>query len=495
MEILLNNFFDLKIFIVEIFLLISGVSMLIFGVYICNMEKYKFPVLIKEFNYFTILISLISIFLVSNNFDGALVLESGFFMVDDLISFLKIFILLVVIGFSIASMNYTDKVSINFFEYNVLILFSIFGLLAFISSNNFIALYLTLEIQSLSFFILASIKRDSAFSTEGGLKYFILGAFSSGLLLLGFSFIYGFLGVTDFESISKFLLSFDNYVFLDKFVLGGFFILFALLFKLVVVPFHMWAPDVYEGAPYPVAMFFSVIPKIGVFFIFIKLLFVVFYDLIIFWNSLIFYCSLGSIFLGISLALYQKRIKKFLVYSSISHMGFMLIGFSTGTFEGLQSLFFYFFVYIIMSLNIWSFFLLIFKNKGNSLIRNITDLQGLVQSNKVLAFSFLVNLLSMAGIPPLAGFFIKFYIFFSSVNVSLYTLVFFALFFGAIGVFYYIRIIKLIFFDKRKSFDFYVDSSNSIAFIFLGFYFLISIFFFVFVNDCLFFIEYLLLAI
>ena len=213
MEILLNNFFDLKIFIVEIFLLISGVSMLIFGVYICNMEKYKFPVLIKEFNYFTILISLISIFLVSNNFDGSLVLESGFFMVDDLISFLKIFILLVVIGFSVASMNYTDKVSINFFEYNVLILFSIFGLLAFISSNNFIALYLTLEIQSLSFFILASIKRDSAFSTEGGLKYFILGAFSSGLLLLGFSFIYGFLGVTDFESISKFLLSFDNYVF------------------------------------------------------------------------------------------------------------------------------------------------------------------------------------------------------------------------------------------------------------------------------------------
>jgi len=318
-------------------------------------------------------------------------------------------------------------------------------------------MFLALEIQSLSFYILATLKKESAFSTEAGLKYFILGALSSGFLLFGISLIYGITGTTNYEALAKLVLNFDYNLFFDKniifnfeyterLILGLIFLMTGFFFKMAAAPFHLWAPDVYEGAPTSVSMIFAVIPKIGIFVVFVRIFYFVFYDLIYIWQNISIIIALFSICFGSLASLRQLRIKRFLAFSSVTHVGFLLIAFSTGTFEGLVALFFYLVFYVIMSLNIWTIVILLELKKNR--LKFITDLQNLAKTNPIISITFLVNLFSMAGVPPLAGFYAKSYVFLSALDSSLYFLTIFAILFSVLSAFYYIRFIKIIYFDK-----------------------------------------------
>jgi NADH-quinone oxidoreductase subunit N len=392
------------------------------------------------------------------------------------------------------------------FEYNLLILFSIFGILCFISSYDLVSLYLALEVQSLSFYILATLKRDSGFSTEAGLKYFILGALSSGFLLFGISLIYGLTGTTNFESLTKIVLSFDLYdsmlrfstfsfSFSDRLILGMFFVMFGLLFKMSAAPFHMWSPDVYEGSPTSVTILFAVVPKIGLFVVFSRLLFFTFYDLINVWQNIIIVVSLLSIIVGTFGALRQYRIKRFLAFSSITHVGYLLIGFSTGTFEGLSSIFFYLLIYIVMSLNIWAIVILLeIRKKKTIRLKYLTDLQNLSRNNPVLSITLLINLFSMAGVPPLAGFYAKVYVFFSALEISLNVLVIFGILLSVISAFYYIRFIKIIYFDNSNNSLFLTQKIDLKKAYLLGITFYFILFLFIRPDPILLFVERLSLS-
>jgi NADH-quinone oxidoreductase subunit N len=398
----------------------------------------------------------------NNNFTN-IIIFNNLLVIDSFVSIMKMFLVFSTFCCILSSLQYFKKENINYFEYVILLMFSTIGLMFFVSSYDLVSMYFALEVQSLSFYILASIKKDSAFSVESGLKYFIIGAFSSGLLLFGISLIYGLAGTTNFENLSKLFIGFNCLTSLDglnffinslenRLVLGIIFILVGLLFKLTAVPFHMWAPDVYEGAPTPVSMLFASVPKIGVFIMLIKICFFIFYDIIFLWQFICLICALLSIVIGTLATLNQYKIKRFLAYSSISHVGFLLLGLSVGTIEGIQSLLFYLILYTVMALNVWSIVLsLEIQDKNHKRLKYITDLQGLIQSNPVLGYFFLINMFSMSGIPPLAGFFSKAYIFFAALEGSLNILVIIGILFSIISAFYYIRFIKIIFFDTSNN--------------------------------------------
>ena len=314
-------FFDLfnhnfKLFLPELFILLTGIFILFLGAFIINIRRYKYPYLVKELHYLIIFIFTISFFLLVNNPIRNFIIFNNLLIIDDFSSSIKGIVLLATIGCLLISFDYLEKEGFNMFEYNLLILFSIFGILCFISSYDLVSLYLALEVQSLSFYILATLKRDSGFSTEAGLKYFILGALSSGFLLFGISLVYGLTGTTNFESLTKIVLNFDLYEsignfsaltfsFSDRLVLGLLFIMFGLFFKLSAAPFHMWSPDVYEGSPTSVTILFAVVPKIGLFVVFSRLLFFTFYDLIGVWQNVLIIVSLLSIMIGTFGALRQ----------------------------------------------------------------------------------------------------------------------------------------------------------------------------------------------
>jgi len=392
----------------------------------------------------------------------------------------------------VVSFDYLKNEQINLYEYSILLMCALLGLMLFVSSFDLISMYLSLELQSLSFYILATLRRDSAFSAEAGLKYFILGVFSTGLLLFGISLIYGVAGTTNFENLSKLFMNMDlfesynilniiNFDVNDRLVLGMVFLMIGFFFKLAVVPFHMWAPDVYEGSPTPVSLFFALLPKLSLIGLFIRIFFFIFYDLVLIWQYICLIGSLASIIVGTFAALRQYKIKRFLAYSGISHIGFLLLGFSTGSIEGLQSLIFYLLIYFVMTLNIWTVVLSleVRHNNKNVPLKYITDLQGLGKSNKLLGATFLVTLFSMGGIPPLAGFFAKVSVLFSAMEMSLNYMVVIAILFSIISTFYYIRFIKIIFFDTPK--NSYVFQTNSISYgkaIILGVTFYFMLFFF-----------------
>jgi proton-translocating NADH-quinone oxidoreductase chain N len=350
-------------------------------------------------------------------------------------------------------------------------------------------MYISLEIQSLSFYILASIRKGSAFSTEAGLKYFILGAFSSGILLLGIMCIYGVAGSTNFEDLGKLFigfdylkLSFDIFNIYNQVILGIICIMIGILFKLTAAPFHMWAPDVYEGAPYPVTIIFSVVPKIGMVAVIIKVFYFALYEGLFYWQSIGILCGMLSISVGTLKTLQQNKIKRFLAFSSIGHVGFLLLGFSTGTIIGIQSLLFYLFIYTVTMLNVWAIFisLEIFNRNSYKQLIYINDLQGLYKSNPLLAYTLAINMFSMAGIPPLAGFFAKFYILFAGLESSFNLAVIGAILLSVISAFYYIRLIKIMFFDESNNGLLYnINNTNYGHSLVLGSTFLFILFLFI----------------
>jgi NADH-quinone oxidoreductase subunit N len=312
-----------------------------------------------------------------------------------------------------------------------------------ISSNDLMVFYMGLELQSLALYVLATFNRDQLKSSEAGLKYFVLSALSSGLLLYGCSLIYGFSGSTNFNIISNQLNS-NEYVL----TFGIVFILVGLAFKISAVPFHMWAPDVYQGSPTTVTLFFTMVPKIAALTVFIRFLYVPFLNLIDQWQMIIVFLSIASMLFGAIAAIGQTNIKRLIAYSSIGHIGYTLAGLATGSNEGIQSSIVYISIYIIMNLALFSCLLMLKRN--NEYYEEIEDLSGLSKNHPLLSLSLLIILFSLAGIPPLAGFFAKFYIFKAVLEQSMYFLAIVGLLSTVIAAFYYLRVIKIIYFDKEK---------------------------------------------
>jgi NADH-quinone oxidoreductase subunit N len=316
-------------------------------------------------------------------------------------------------------------------------------MMVMISAYDLIVFYIGLELQSLSLYVLAAFNKDKAKSSEAGLKYFVLSALSSGLLLYGCSLIYGFSGSTNFYLISENIHSseYGN-------VFGIVFILVGLAFKISAVPFHMWAPDVYEGSPTSVTLFFAIVPKVAALTVFIRFLYVPFVDLIDQWQMIIIFLSLASMIFGAVSAIGQKNLKRLIAYSSIGHMGYALAGLAVGTNSGIQSSIIYICIYLIMNLG---FFCCLFMMKRkDEFFDNLEDLSGLSKNHPIVSLSMLILLFSLAGIPPMAGFFAKFYIFMSVIEESMYFLAIVGLVTTVVSAFYYLKIIKIIYFDSPK---------------------------------------------
>ncbi len=365
------------------------------------------------------------------------------YKIDYLSSFMKILTMISGIFVLITSSRYLKLFKIFQIEYSILILSSILGMMVMIGSHDLIVFYIGLELQSLALYVLASFNRDQIKSSEAGLKYFVLSALSSGLLLYGCSLIYGFSNSTNFIIISENINS-NQY----GFTFGIVFILVGLAFKISAVPFHMWAPDVYEGSPTSVTLFFAVVPKIAALTVFIRFLYIPFFNMIDQWQTIIIFLSISSMIFGAVAAIGQKNLKRLIAYSSIGHMGYALAGLSIGTNEGIQSSISYIVIYLVMNLGLFT--CLFMMKRNNEYYEKIEDLSGLSKNHPLLSLSLLIILFSLAGIPPMAGFFAKFYVFTSVIQESMYFLAITGLFSAVISAFYYLRIIKIIYFDKEQ---------------------------------------------
>ena len=447
----------------EIFLCLSIMTLLIIGVFKKNSSN-----LIYNLSIISLLgcLALIFNFPISKNVE----LFNNSYKIDYLSSFMKILTILSGIFVLLSSSKYIQIIKINKIEYPILALSSILGMMVMISSNDLILFYIGLELQSLALYVLASFNRDNALSSESGLKYFVLSALSSGLLLYGCSLIYGFSGSTNFNLIAE-NINQSSY----GLTFGIIFIIVGLAFKITAVPFHMWAPDVYEGSPTSVTIFFAMLPKIAALTVFIRILYVPFLNIIDQWQIIIVFLSIASMLFGAIAAIGQKNLKRLAAYSSIGHMGYVLAGVSTGTNQGIQSSITYTSIYLFMNLAFFS--CLFMLRRDEKYFENIEDLSGLSKKHPVLSFSFLIVLFSLAGIPPLAGFFAKFYIFSAVIEKSMYFLAIIGLLSTVIAAFYYLRLIKIIYFDSEK--EKYESNHNiglkiSLAFssIFILFYFL-----------------------
>jgi len=419
----------------ELFLSFSIMTLLMIGVFL--KKSYKL------INILTITSLIFTTALVLNQQDETIKIFNNSYIVDNLSNLMKVITLLFCIFVLFSSREYVKINNIDKIEYPILILTSVLGMILMISSYDLIVFYLGLELQSLSLYILASFKRENERSTEAGLKYFVLSALATGLLLYGSSLIYGFTGSTNFEIISKNLDSNNIGA-----VFGIVFIIIGLAFKVSAVPFHMWTPDVYEGAPTSVTSFFALIPKIAAITVFIRFMYVPFLNVIDQWQTIIVFISIASMILGATAAIGQKNIKRLMAYSSIGHMGYALAGLATGTNSGIQSTIIYLIIYLTM--NLGAFGCIFMLKRENIFYENINDLSGLSKNHPLLALSFLIILFSLAGIPHLAGFFAKFYIFMSVIETKMYTLAIIGLLTTVVSAFYYLRIIKINYFDKPK---------------------------------------------
>ena len=377
---------------------------------------------------------------------GRMVAFGGQFIVDDFAHFMK---WLVIIGSSLAiimSINFNEQESIARFEYPVLILFATLGMFMMVSANDLISLYVGLELQSLALYVVAAFRRDSLKSSEAGLKYFVLGALSSGMLLYGCSLIYGFAGTTSFDGLATLFKGLGGTGPSVGLVVGLVFLIAGLAFKVSAVPFHMWTPDVYEGAPTPVTAFFAVAPKIAAIALFIRVLTGPFGVLIADWQQVIVLISIASMVLGALAAIWQDNIKRLLAYSSIGHMGYALIGLAAGTEAGVRGILVYMTIYLAM--NVGTFCCVLAMRRNGRMVEGISDLAGLARNQPMLALSLAIFMFSMAGIPPLAGFFGKLYIFLAAIESGLYTLAIIGVLASVIGSYYYLRIIKIMYFDE-----------------------------------------------
>jgi len=386
----------------------------------------------------------LTVFLVATVSGPHMTTFGGMFVSDPFASYFKILVLIAAALSLILAKDFLERQGIARYEFAVLMLLATLGMMMMISANNMLSLYLGLEMQSLALYVIAAFNRDDVRSTEAGLKYFVLGAVASGMLLYGASLVYGFSGTTDFEVLAG--------LFMDPhaeasvgLIVGIVFILAGLSFKVSAVPFHMWTPDVYEGAPTPVTAFFSVGPKIAAMALFIRVMVGPFGDLVQHWQQIVILISVASMVLGAFAAINQTNIKRMMAYSSIGHVGYALIGLAVGTEAGIRGVMIYMAIYLFMNLGAFTCILAMRRNERP--VEDISDLAGLSKTHPMVAAAMAVFMFSMAGIPPLAGFFSKFYIFLAAIEAELFTLAVIGVLSSVVGAFYYIRIIKVAYFD------------------------------------------------
>ena len=484
----------------DLFFGLSILFLILHSILLVSNKKKNYPIIQKSVIKLSIL-TLILTFLLFYNTE--LIYNCSFFDNNIVIDNISIFSKLIIALFSIMCFfiieDYLNTQNINSFEYIILILFSILGIFIICSSNNLITLYLAIEIQSLSFYLLAAYKKSSIFSTESGLKYFILGSFSSSFFLFGSSLIYGATGTINFEDLKDlfFLLqsknnqetNFISFSEINLLELGLIFVLISLFFKLALAPFHVWSPDVYEGSLTSSTIFFAIVPKLGIFIILIRFFYYSFYGFIFNWRYCFMLIALFSVIVGSFAGLEQKKVKSLLAYSSVGHMGYSLLSFSAGTFEGLQSLICYLLIYMLSSLSVWTIFISLnlkkqYLKKTN---KDLTDFALLIKSNQCLSIAFTLALLTLAGFPPFIGFFAKFNVFFAAIESFMYFASITAIFCSVISTFYYVRLIKIIYFENGIAGKLYkpINYTNSLIISSCSFLFI-----YLFINPNLFYFFY-----
>ena len=451
------DFTSLKIFIPEIFLSISILFQLFLNVCTITNFRNNYPIINVEVFlqcFFTILCLFFLCFNVKIEayfFNFLFSQDVSVFYIKLLIIFTSIFALLPI------TRGFTNQ-NLNFFEYYSIFLISVLSTLLLVCCSNLLSVYLVLEMQTLSFYILASFKRDSAFSTEAGLKYFVVGSFISGLFLFGSSNIYGLTGTLSFNGL---MLLFDlpfselTSVYYKFLSFSTLIITIVFLFKVSAVPFHFWSPDVYEGSPLASTIIFSLIPKFAIFYLFLKWLFII--DNFLEIKNLLLICGIFSIFLGSFMAIKQKRLKRLIIYSSIAQTGFLLVALSLNNLKGLTSIYFFLIIYVITSILVWIVFSLFFnfQNKVNIFLKRLntpiflSTLSSFFKINKIWSVSNIIIFFSLAGIPPLVGFFSKLFIISAVIDYKNLFSSFILLIVSAVSIFYYLRVIKIIFFDKN----------------------------------------------
>ena len=369
-------------------------------------------------------------------------------VVDGFGTFMKV---LVLVGAAVAipmSVDFFRRAGVDRFEFPVLILLATVGMMLMISANDLITLYVGLELQSLALYVLAAFLRDDVRSTEAGLKYFVLGALSSGMLLYGCSLIYGFSGTTNFTDLAKGIASLGGHGAGIGLIVGIVFLVSGLAFKVSAVPFHMWTPDVYEGSPTPVTAFFAAAPKVAAMALFLRAMTTPFGEIAAQWQQIIIFVSIASMLLGAFAAIGQGNMKRLLAYSSIGHVGYALVGLAAGGEEGIRGVLVYMTIYMIMTLG--TFGVLLVMRKDGKPVEAIQDFAGLGRTHPWLAFVMAAFMFSLAGVPPLAGFFAKFYVFISAIEQGLYTLSVIGMLSSVVSAFYYLRVVKIMYFDAPE---------------------------------------------
>ena len=451
--------FIFKAFWPELFLSLSIIFLLLFDSQLINNLKFQFPILENEI-FFQIYTILFYVFLLILN-NEILGYDSNLFFLNDLTSQkVKIFFSGFCLLFFVIIWRSFIVQKLNFFEYFIILLLAILSLLFLSNSFNLLSIYLCLELQSISFYVLASFQRDSIFSSEAGLKYFISSSLISGVFLLGCAFIYGSYGTLNLHSINILnIIEFsESYQLIINFItFGSFCIIGTFLFKLVIAPFHFWLPQIYDGAPLSATIIFSTLPKIILFTVFLRFWSAV-SPLLYFSHTLLFFIGVFSIFFGLLKALKQKRLKKLYIYSSISQMGLPLCALVDNSLESFTVVYFFLFVYLLTSVLMWGTFVLInlnqnkvylnTKNKINTYPVFISSLKHLITNNSTLALAFLFILFSFGGVPPFAGFLSKIYIYFALIQGNKYEIAAIIFYISAFGVYYYINILKVIFYEN-----------------------------------------------
>jgi NADH-quinone oxidoreductase subunit N len=369
----------------------------------------------------------------------------GAFVNDGFARFSKVLILLGSALTIVMAQGYFEREKIARFEFPVLVIFATVGMLLMVSASSFLALYMGMELQSLALYVLAAFNRDSVRSSEAGLKYFVLGALSSGMMLYGISLIYGFTGTTDFAHVAAVVRETGAPIQIGL-IIGIVFLISGLAFKVAAVPFHMWTPDVYEGSPTPITAFFAMAPKIAAMALFLRAVIVPFPDAIHQWQQIIVVASVLSMILGSVAAIGQTSFKRLMAYSSIGHMGYTLLGLAAGSRAGVEGVLIYLTIYLFTNAGVFACVLAM--KRGGQMVETISDLSGLARTQPRMAFALAVFMLSLAGIPPLAGFFAKFYVFLAAIQAHLYAAAIIGVLASVIGAYYYLRIIKIMYFDE-----------------------------------------------
>jgi NADH-quinone oxidoreductase subunit N len=422
----------------EIFLLVAAMALLLLGVFQGELRA------AREVSWLGVVVLIITIAMVSAGSATRHLSFGGMFVTDGFGIFAKILVLIGSAFSVVLSIRYNEREQIARFEFPVLILLGTAGMLMMISANDLLALYVGYELQSLALYVVASFNRDSARSSEAGLKYFVLGALASGMMLFGISMIYGFTGSTNFDTLAAQLNS--SQAISIGLVIGLVFLIVGLAFKVSAVPFHMWTPDVYEGAPTPVTAFFAVAPKIAAMALFVRVMVGPFHGLLADWRQVIWAIAVASMILGAFAAINQRNIKRLMAYSSIGHVGYALIGLAAGTAVGVRGILIYLTIYLFMTLG--TFAVILSMRREGKMVESIGELAGLSRTHPALALALGIFMFSLAGIPPLAGFFAKLYIFMAAIDAGLYVLAVIGVVTSVVGAYYYVRIVKLMYFDE-----------------------------------------------